>query len=156
MTDDAPPTRPSPHGPAVRVVVAAGWTVVVVALVGALRDPRLGSDVAWLSWLAGAAVLHDTLALPLTVAAGYLLRRVGPTWRSPLRFTLATGAMLALAVWPTVGRYGARSDNDTLLPLDAGRNLVLVLAALAAGAVTAGGFRRGRARRHEPKLREQT
>jgi len=80
------------------------------------------------------------VVLPLVLGIGWLLGRLLPgSWRLPARVALVVGATIALATFPVVMRYGLRPDNPSVLPLAAGRNLLVLLGLLATAAVAAGG-----------------
>ena len=141
--------RPRP-GPVAWVVVVAGWTLMGWVVAGVLREADATHPGSWATWVIGAALVHDLVVLPAVLLVGLGLSRVlRPAWRAPVRAALAVVAVVAVATWPTVARYGARADNPSILPLDAGRNLVLLGLAVAACVVAAGVVRslRGRSGR---------
>ncbi|MGW7099538.1 hypothetical protein [Streptomyces sp. NPDC054838] len=92
-------------------------------LVAALPDPL---DV--LVWLGGALVLHDALIAPLVLGAGLLLAALPA--RRLLRGALLTGGAVVLITLPLLLRPGGTA-NPSALPLPYGRNLLLVLGAVA-------------------------
>ena len=142
------PHRTAPPGALAWLLIAAGWAVMAVAVFGLFRDPELGSSTSWVTWILGAAILHDAVVLPIVVGMGWMLGRVlPPAWRTPVRAALVVGAIVSLAVFPIAFRYGARPDNPSILPLDVGRNLLVLLAVLALAAVVAGSVNTVRARR---------
>ncbi|MFB7169410.1 hypothetical protein ACFCYM_01020 [Streptomyces sp. NPDC056254] len=83
---------------------------------------------AVLVWLGGALVLHDVFVAPLVLAAG-LLVAAGEAGRA-VRAALITAGAVVLVVLPLLLRPGA-PPNPSALPLPYGRNLLLVLAAVA-------------------------
>jgi hypothetical protein len=128
------------------VAIAAGWAVMAWAVVGVLRDATETHPGSWLIWVVGAAVIHDAVVLPVVAATGWwLIGRLPDAWRAPARTALVVGAVVALVSFPVVAAFGARPDNPSLLPLPAGRNLVVVLAAVLVAALLAGlwGSRQG-------------
>lgn len=144
-------------GPVAWLVIALGWSVMVVAVLGAWGDDALRGIGSWVRWIVGAALVHDLLLLPVVLIAGWVLTRLVPRpWRVPLRTALLVGGITALAVWPTARRWGARDDNPSILPLPVARNLailvaVLLVAALLAGVVAARtGNRSGMNEREDP------
>lgn len=142
------PHRTAPPGPLAWVFVAVGWAVMAIAVFGLFRDPRLGSPTSWVSWILGAAILHDAVVLPIVLGVGWMLGRALPAaWRTPVRAAIVIGAVISLATFPIVRRYGARPDNPSILPLDVGRNLLVLLAVLAIGAIAAGSVNTVRAHR---------
>jgi hypothetical protein len=125
------------------VVIATGWGVMTVAVVGALGDEALRAPASWVRWMLGVALVHDLVVIPVVVAVGWLVARWVPApWRVPLRTALIVGACTTLAVWPIARRWGARADNPSILPLPVGRNLVLMWALLAVAVLVAGAVRR--------------
>lgn len=128
--------RTATRGPWAWLAIVGGWAVMVVAVIGAIRDPLLGSSASWIVWVLGVAVVHDAVVLPIVVGCGWLLGRFAPAaWRAPWRVALVVGAVLVLSTWPIARRWGARSDNPSILPLEVGRNLLVLLAGLALGAL---------------------
>ncbi|MET8752486.1 hypothetical protein ABZW32_20665 [Streptomyces sp. NPDC004667] len=113
------------------VLGALGLLLIAVGgrLVADLPDPM---DV--LVWLGGSLVLHDGVIAPLVLAAGLLLA-AAPA-RGPVRGGLITGSVLVLVTLPALLRPGVPA-NPTALPLPYGRNLLIVLGAVAAVTVVA-------------------
>ncbi len=133
------PHRTARPGPVAWVVIAAGWVVMGVAVVGMYRDPLLGSPGSWATWVVGAAVVHDAVVLPIVVGVGWIVGRVLPSaWRTPWRVVLVVGAVISLVTYPIARRWGARADNPSILPLDVARHLLVLLGILAVAAVVAG------------------
>lgn len=119
-----------------RLRLVIGALGVVMGAFGALRFLQLDLPdlVDAVLWLAGGVVLHDAVVAPLTILLTVALARVVPeAWRS--RVTVAAVVLLtvtALAV-PVLGRFGARSDNPSLLDRDyVGGWLVLAALVLVA------------------------
>ena len=126
-------------GPFAWGVIAVGWVVIAVALVAGFTDDRLGGPGSWITWLLGAAIVHDAILLPFVVLVGVVLARVVPAaWRPAVRAALVVGGIVALTVWPIARRWGARDDNPSILPLPVARNLAILLGALAVAALVAG------------------
>ena len=143
--------RSSTPGPWAWLAIVAGWALMIVAVIGAIRDPLLGSSVSWIVWVLGVAVVHDAIVLPIVLGCGWLLGRFAPAvWRGPWRFALVVGAVLVLSTLPIARRWGARSDNPSILPLEVGRNLLVLLAGLALGALLASVAETWRTRRRSP------
>ena len=144
-TPSAAPHRP---GPFAWFVIAIGWVVIGVVIAGVLRESERTHPGSWATWVLGAALVHDLIVLPLVLLVGLGLGQLlRPAWRGPIRAVITVVAVVAVVTWPTVRRFGARSDNPSLLPLDAGRNLAvlalgLAVVALAVAAVRAVGDRR--------------
>jgi hypothetical protein len=107
-----------------------GWRILLGALglgaaaYGAVQLLDLGLDnlIATAVWLVGGVALHDGVLAPLTLAVAAVAAAL---WRRPLPAPLVTGAVVLACVTvvavPVLGRFGARSDNPTLLD----RNYVL-------------------------------
>jgi hypothetical protein len=122
-----------------RVLIAA--VGLVLATYGAfllLSRQGFGDWVEVAAWLAVGVVVHDGVLAPLAIGAGLLASRAVPVVaRGPIAVgavVLATSTLLAI---PVLGRFGARTDNPTLLD----RNYVagwLVLAALVTVGVVLG------------------
>ncbi|MFF8268400.1 hypothetical protein ACF059_13510 [Streptomyces sp. NPDC016562] len=79
-------------------------------------------------WLLGALILHDALIAPLVLAVGFLIAAVPA--RGPLRGALIASGSLVLITLPLLVRPGA-PPNPSALPLPYGRNLLLVIGAVA-------------------------
>jgi hypothetical protein len=107
------------------VVMGAGVRLLVVE-----TNPETPGQVA--AWLAGAVVVHDLLLAPLVLAVGLALRSL--PFRGPARGGLLVAGCLTLVALPPLLRPGT-PRNPTVLPLDYGRHLTLLLAVVAAGAV---------------------
>ncbi|MFF1506474.1 hypothetical protein [Streptomyces sp. NPDC058326] len=85
-----------------------------------------------LVWLAGSLVLHDGVLAPLVLAGGLLI--AGRPGRRLWRGALVIAGSVVLVTLPLLVRPGP-PPNPSALPLPYGRNLVIVLAAVAVGAV---------------------
>lgn len=119
----------------------AGLLLIAIGgrLLADLPDPL---DV--LVWMGGALVLHDAIIAPLVLAAGLAVAAVPA--RGLVRGALLTAGVLVLVTLPLLLRPGT-PPNPSALPLPYGRNLLLVLAAVAVAAgVMAVVGRRRRAR----------
>ena len=112
----------------VRLVVGA--LGVAAAAFGAVSLLDLGLDNLRAAgiWLVGGVLLHDAVLAPVTVAVGVAVLRL---LRGRLPAPVVTGAVVlgtvTLVAVPVLGRFGARSDNPTLLD----RNYVLGWLAVA-------------------------
>ena len=143
--DLAPAAGPHRPGPFAWVVIATGWIVIGVVIAGVLRESERTHPGSWATWVIGAALVHDLIVLPVVLLVGLGLGRLlRPAWRAPIRAALTVAVVLAVVTWPTVRRFGARPDNPSLLPLDAGRNLAVVAVGLAVGALGFAVLRAGR------------
>lgn len=87
---------------------------------------------------------------PRAAAAGWLLSRTLPrSIRPVIQGGLVVGGVVTLVALPAILGYG-RSDNTSVLPLDYRRNLVLVLAIVAAATVGLAVRRLRKARNDRP------
>jgi hypothetical protein len=119
------------HGRSFWIGLGIGGAVMAYGVWGLLgaADATQPSNLA--TFFIGAGVVHDALFAPAVVLVGWLTLRVIPTAaRKPVRVALAMSALLVVFSWPLVRRWGARSTNPSLLPLDYGRNLVVALGAI--------------------------
>ncbi|SDS37773.1 hypothetical protein SAMN04488570_1746 [Nocardioides scoriae] len=119
--------------PEVAVRAVVGLLGLAAAAYGAVL--LLGLDGADLLdtvlWMAGGVVLHDAVVAPLTVLATVLLVRVVPaSWRTSLTVGLVVLLGVTATAVPVLGRFGARSDNPTLLDRDYTGGWLLLAAAV--------------------------
>ncbi|MCB9387146.1 MAG: hypothetical protein H6517_04900 [Microthrixaceae bacterium] len=132
------PLRP---GPVAWLFIALGFGVMGTALLGVFREADQADPGNWIPWLVGAAIIHDAIVLPLVLLVGAGFASIGrPGIRVALRWAVAVGAVITLATWPVVRRWGAQPGDPSELPLPAGRNLVVLWAVLLVGAVAVGVF----------------
>ncbi len=130
-----------------RARIALGALGVAAAAYGGWRllSRQHGSDlVDAVTWLAGGVLLHDALLAPLVVLLGLGAVRVLPlAARAPAAVGLVVLGSVTLMGVPVLGRFGARSDNPTLLDRDYTAGW-LVLAAIIVAAVVAASWWRAR------------
>ena len=131
-----------------RARLLLGVPGALVAAYGLWLLLRTGWDNLWATaiWLGGGVVVHDLLFVPLVLLACAVLGRLLPerVRRPALVGAIVLGAV-TIATVPTLGRFGARPDNPTLLDRDyatgwlvvAGLTLVGVLVAVARTAAAA-------------------
>ena len=135
-------------------MTAIGWTVMAGAVVGAVADRRDAQPTVLARWLVGGALLHDLLWLPIVAVVGAVLARAGRSGRvpAPVRWAIATSAVLVLIAWPFVGGYGRNRGNPSLLPRNYAHGLVayLLLTWVLAGMALAVGRWRARPRATRP------
>jgi hypothetical protein len=101
-----------------RLQVATGVVGVAMAAYGAVRLLDLGwaNTRDTLTWLVGGVVLHDGVFAGLTLAVAVVAVRLVPRDRlAPLVVGLVVLVPTTLLAIPELGRFGARSDNATLL-----------------------------------------
>ncbi len=106
-----------------------GGGLVVAGIVGLVADARLTDPLGWALWFGGLIVAHDGVLVPLVLLAGVAVGRLREP--SPVRAGLTVAAVLSLVALPMVAGIGRRADNSSLLPLDYGRNLLVVLGLIA-------------------------
>lgn len=83
-----------------------------------------------------AALVHDLVLAPLVLALGLLVRRLVPgRIRASVQGAAAVAFCLLLVSIPGLGRFGARSDNPSVLPRDYTEGLLLALAVVVLGAL---------------------
>lgn len=112
-------------------LIVAGSLMMVYALAGAAADlgGKAGGVVVF---LIAVLVAHDAIWLPLVLLAGTLLNRLVPArHRGPVRVAAIVAAALTAAALPLTLGLGRTPGNPSALPLAYGRNLALVLLALA-------------------------
>ena len=111
-----------------------GFAAVAFGALGLLRDDRVPLP-AWLAWFVGSALVHDLVIAPLVIGVGALLARVLPRpARPPIVVGLVVSGVLTLVALPFILDRGT-STEPGFLPLDYGRNLLLLVAGVMAVAV---------------------
>ena len=126
-------------GPVAWLVILVGFAVMAWSIRGVFVEAERTAPASWFTWLIGGALVHDLIVLPLVLLVGAGFAALGrPGLARSLRWAIAVGAILTVASFPVVARFGARDDNPTILPLPAGRNLLLVWVGLLAVAVVVG------------------
>ena len=81
--------------------LAVGVPIMAYGVRGALVDAADTHPAELARWIAGAAVVHDAVLIPLVAVAAWGLRRVvPPRWWGPVRAALVTAAVLALVAVP--------------------------------------------------------
>ncbi|MEU8194456.1 hypothetical protein AB0C10_11825 [Microbispora amethystogenes] len=106
-----------------------GGGLVVAGLAGLVVDARLTDPLGWALWFGGLIVAHDGVLVPLVLLTGVAVGRMREP--STVRAGLIVAAVLSLIALPMVTGFGRRADNPSLLPLDYGRNLLVVLSLVA-------------------------
>ncbi|WP_282695304.1 hypothetical protein [Streptomyces sp. CC208A] len=115
------------RGTSVPRLVLGGLGLALIGL-GAWLVATEPEPLGVLLWLAGALVLHDGILAPLVFAVGLLL--VGRRLRGVLRGALLVAGSVILVTLPLLVRPG-EPPHPSALPLPYGRNLAIVLAAVA-------------------------
>ncbi|SDT14833.1 hypothetical protein [Jiangella sp. DSM 45060] len=127
----------APSGPFFWTCLAAGAAIAGYGLAGAWADRADTRPAELAGWLAGSGLLHDALLAPVVVAAALATRWVPDPARLPVRLGFALSALLTLLFWPVVRGWGRSPSVPSALPLDYGRNLVIVLALIWTAVATA-------------------
>ena len=81
-----------------------------------LLDDGFGDLVNVATWLVAGVVLHDLVLAPLVIVLVVMTSRLLPNaWRAPAAAALVVLGSVTLLAIPVLGRFGARTDNPTLL-----------------------------------------
>jgi hypothetical protein len=121
---------------------ALGAPVMAFGVGGLLTNDHATRPTVWVRWLLEFLVLHDGVFVPLTIAAGFLLTRVAPPRiRPPVQAAAIVSVTVTLASIPVLGGYGKLANNPSLVPLNYGRNLAIVLGGVWAVALLAAALR---------------
>ena len=98
------------------VIGAFGTALAAYGAWLALTRQDLGQLVEIGIWLAAGVVAHDALIAGAVILMSLLGRRLlPPAAQTPAVVALIVWGGITLAVVPILGRFGARSDNPTLL-----------------------------------------
>lgn len=125
-----PSTRPFWVG------VAVGLPLMALGVRGALADAVDTHPAELARWVVGSALVHDALVVPVVSVVALVGRRLSPRWAwPPLRWALATTAVLLVVSRPFVARYGYRAANPTALDRPYGAGIAVALGAVWAAAV---------------------
>ncbi|MFB4303564.1 hypothetical protein [Actinomadura sp. NTSP31] len=108
---------------------AAGLALIGFGLRGIVADVPVRG---WATWFVGAAVLHDGVLVPAVLVAGLVTGRIPVAHRRVVRAALIVAACVTAVALPLVLGYGRRPDVPSQLPLPYGRNLAIVVGAIAA------------------------
>lgn len=116
-------------GPGLWLGLALGLPIIGWGIRGVLIDSADTHPAELGRWIIGAALVHDTLVVPIALAVAVVARRIvpPPAW-PPIRWALATTGVLALVAWPFVRGYGQRPGNPSLLPRDYPTGVAITLA----------------------------
>ncbi len=108
-----------------------GWSVIVAGVAGALIDSRFTHPRSMAIWIVGCLIAHDFVLAPVVFGVGKALRTVSSgSDRKLLQACLILYGALFVVSIPVLGRFGARPDNETLLPRDYGVGLIVALVAV--------------------------
>ena len=107
---------------------ALGSPIIALGIRGAVVNARDTHPAELGRWIAGSAVLHDALVLPVVAAIAFLGRRVVVEWAWPsVRWALMTSAILLVVSRPFVAGYGYNPQNPTALPRNYGLGVAVAL-----------------------------
>ncbi|GAA2148356.1 hypothetical protein [Actinomadura napierensis] len=129
------------------VPYAAGLALIGFGMRGVVADVPVRG---WATWFIGAAVLHDGVLVPAVLVAGLVTGRIPAAHRRVVRAALIVAACVTAVALPLVLGYGRRPDVPSQLPLPYGRNLAIVVGAIAAVTVAVLAARLVIARRAAP------
>lgn len=123
------------------VGLVIGWVLIGIGLRSAVMEVG-DAFTRFLLFVAGFAVLHDAIVLPLAAGLSVMIDRFAPpTARIPVRLGLAGSWLLLVVSLPGVLAFGALPDNPSILPANVGRNLAVIVAALWVGVAIASAVR---------------
>ena len=119
----------------------AGTAMIVFGvwgqLFGADTNPKRYGEL-----LLVAALGHDLVLAPIFLILGLIARRVVHRHvRGSLQGAALIGFMLLVVAIPGMGRYGARTDNHSILPRDYTTGLMLSLGVVGAATLLYVAFR---------------
>jgi hypothetical protein len=122
-----------------RTRMAIGAFGVLVAMYGGWLVLSRGHDLLNLVvWLAGGVVLHDGVLALVVLAVGTVGVRMLPrSSRAPAVVGFVVLGSVTLLAVPVLGRFGARSDNPTLLDRDYTVGWLVLAGLVLVGVVTA-------------------
>ncbi len=127
MTDATTPASDAP-GRGLWVGLALGVPVMAWGVRGLLAASARVDPAELARWIVGAALVHDLVVIPATLAVGLGLRRiVPPTAWPPVRWALATSAVVTALAWPFVRGYGRTPSVPSLLDRPYGSGLLVLL-----------------------------
>lgn len=111
---------------------AAGAAMVAYGLWGEVFGSNV-KPVRWAELLVVAALAHDLVLAPVVLLLGLLAGRVlRGRRRGLLQGAALVSFVLLLVALPGLGRYGAHSDNPSILPRDYTAGLLIALGVVAA------------------------
>lgn len=122
--------QPRSYGATFWVGLVVGWSVIGFAVVGIMNSVWLRDRPAKVAtWVIGGLVVHDALLAPVVTIAALLLGRLLPRWlRGPISAALVLSGLVLVFSYPLLRGFGRRDANPSILPLDYGRNVAIVLA----------------------------
>jgi hypothetical protein len=121
---------PRHYGPTFWVGFVLGWSVIAFGVVGVMNSVWLKDRPAEVAtWVLGGLVVHDAVLAPLVTVVALLVARLLPQWmRGPIAAALVLSGLVLLFSYPLLRAFGRREANPSILPLDYGRNVIVVVA----------------------------
>lgn len=111
---------------------AVGVMVMVVAVLGILRDRAETHPIALVGWLGGSIALNDFFIAPIVLLIGVAVVRLVPAVVRPVVVVgLMTAGPVLFVGLPVLYASHLGSANPTVLPLDYSMGLLLTLLAVA-------------------------
>lgn len=111
--------------------VVVGWALIAIGIRGLLSQDEASNPAYVARVIVGAALVHDLILAPLVCALAVLLGRLfEPPVRALVQGGLLASALVSLYSYPFVRGYGRTPTNPSALPLNYGRGLAIVLAAI--------------------------
>jgi len=109
----------------------AGVVGVAMFLVAARYVAVRSIDVRptlWVRWWVAAAVIHDSIVVPVALGVGWLVVRFAPrVAKAPVQAGLFLSAIVVAASYPALRGYGRIASNPTYLPRHYGTGLAVAL-----------------------------
>jgi hypothetical protein len=117
------------HGIGFVVALVAGGLLMAFGARAALDDAGDAHPVALLVHVILFDLGHDLVIAPVAIGIGFLIGKVVPdVARGPVRTATAASALFVVFSYPLIRRWGRRPTNESALPLDYGRNVVILVA----------------------------
>jgi len=111
--------------------LAAGWGLIAVGIVGMFSQRDRTQPFQLVRYVIGFLLLHDLVLAPVVLVGGWVVTRfVPPIARGPVRAAVALSTLVIVFSWPLLRRFGEHPTNDSALPLDYGRTVPVVVAAV--------------------------
>ncbi|MEO6126472.1 MAG: hypothetical protein ABIR32_22455 [Ilumatobacteraceae bacterium] len=105
-----------------------GWAIIAYGAKTALDDETDAHPFALVVHVVAFDLAHDLFVAPIVLMIGWLTGRLLPlVARGPVRAACAVSAMFVIFAYPLLHRWGRRPTNSSTLPLEYGRNLVILI-----------------------------
>lgn len=117
-------------------LIVAGLVLFAIGAYALVDQVPLEAFPNLILWLAAGVVVHDVVIAAVVATVGWAVSRAVPArFRPTVQGGLIVAGVVAIMSIPVVIGAGRTPGNPSLLPLDYGRNLVIVLVVI--GALTA-------------------